>query len=158
MREDFVFHILNDQYAKLLELAERCPAEVRNQVPDGFNNTIHWHVGHVLVSTEFHIFYLSDNMQAMTLPSEYMDYFGYGTKPSDWLNEPPAWETLIDQLKVQPVQMREWLKDKLEQPVKDNFLLAETFGGLVVSTALHASYHVGNVSAMLKALKVRATP
>jgi acyl-CoA thioesterase len=54
--------------------------------------------------------------------------------------------------------MREWLKDKLEQPVKDNFLMAETFGGLVVSTALHASYHVGNVSAMLKALKVRATP
>ncbi|OBZ15801.1 DinB family protein [Bacillus sp. FJAT-26390] len=153
MREDFVFDVLNDQYTKLLEFAERCPVDARNKVPDGFNNTIHWHVGHVLVSTEFHILYLSGNIQALTLPSEYMAYFGYGTKPSDWLDEPPLWEALIEQLKAQPLQLRGWLQEKLEQPVKENFFKAETIGELVVSTTLHASYHVGNISAMLKALK-----
>ncbi|MGO4546682.1 DinB family protein [Paenibacillus sp. 2TAB23] len=153
MKEDFIFHVLNDQYSKLLEFAERCPVDARNKVPDGFNNTIIWHLGHVLVSTELHILYLSGNAQEMTLPAEYMVYFGYGTKPSDWQDEPPQWEVLIDQLIAQPLQLRKWLHEKIEQPVKENFFKAETIGDLVVSTALHASYHVGNVAAMLKALK-----
>mgnify|MGYP002398735224 CR=1 FL=1 len=153
MRADFAFHILNDQYGKLLELAAKCPADSRTTVPDGFNNNIHWQLGHVLISTELHIFYLSGNTQAMTLSQAYPAFFGYGTKPAEWRDEPPAWDLLIGQLQAQPGQLQEWLKDKLEQPVEDNFFNAKTLGELVVSTALHASYHVGNVSAMLKALK-----
>ncbi|OBZ15777.1 DinB family protein [Bacillus sp. FJAT-26390] len=153
MRTDFVFHNLNNQYGQLLELAAKCPVDGRHTVPEGFNNHIHWHLGHVLVSTELHILYLSDNAQEMTFPPEYLKLFGYGTKPSDWQTDPPVWELLVAQLKEQLGQLEAWLKDKLDTPVKDNFFKAETLGELVISTTVHASWHVGNVSAILKALK-----
>lgn len=152
MRPEFVFRILNDRHNQFINLVSSCPESKRNVIPDGFKNSIHWHLGHVLFSTQFHVFGLSETTEALVLPEEYSGFFAYGTKPSDWQQEPPAWEVLIAQLKAQPGQIQEWLKDKLDVRVKENFLNAKTYGELVVSTTLHAAEHAGNVSAMLKRL------
>jgi hypothetical protein len=97
------------------------------------------------------MFLLSE--QTQVLPANYQTLFAYGTKPADWQKEPPAWDLLIAQLKEQNNRIRESLKDKLELPVKENFLKAETIGELIVSTVLHLVNHVGIISAQLKVLK-----
>lgn len=126
-------------------------SEKRNIVPEGFKNSLHWQIGHVLTVTEFHVYGLSD--QNETLSANYQTFFANGTKPTDWQEKPPAWDLLIAQLNEQHNRIRESLKDKLEMPVKENFLKAETIGELIVSTVLHIVNHVGIVTAMLKVLK-----
>ncbi|WP_301169710.1 DinB family protein [Brevibacillus nitrificans] len=153
MKTDFIFDILKNRHNQLIELVAKCSEDQRNLVPQGFKNNIHWHIGHVLTVTEFHVFGLSEFEQYKKLPSTYQDFFAYGTKPGDWQEEPPTWDFLIDQLRNQPDEIRELLEDKLDVPVKENFLNAETFGELIVSTVLHVTDHIGFVSAMLKTLK-----
>ncbi|MFC3747018.1 DinB family protein [Paenibacillus sp. GCM10012306] len=153
MRTDFIFDILKNRHNQFIELVAECPEDKRKLVPEGFKNSIHWHIGHVLTVTEFHVFGLSEFAQNKRLPASYQDFFAYGTKPADWQDEPPAWDVLIDQLRKQPDEILELLVDKLDVRVKENFLNAETFGELIVSTVLHATDHIGFVSAMLKTLK-----
>ncbi|WP_314589941.1 DinB family protein [Paenibacillus terrigena] len=153
MRTDFIFDILKNRHNQLVELVAQCPEDRRNLVLEGFKNSIHWHIGHVLTVTEFHVFGLSEFVLNKKLPASYQDFFAYGTKPGDWQGEPPAWDVLIEQLRKQPDEIQELLESKLDVPVKENFLKAETFGELIVSTVLHETDHIGFVSAMLKALK-----
>lgn len=151
MRDEFVFHILDKHHKQLLELVEGCPEDKRKVVPEGFINSIHWHIGHVLTVTEFHVFGLSE--QTLVLPANYQALFAYGSKQSDWQEEPPAWDLLIAQLNEQLNQIHELLKDKLEVSVKENFLKGENFGELIVSNVLHLVNHLGIIWAMLKVLK-----
>src|SRR5699024_1841212 len=50
--------------------------------PTGFNNTIHWHIGHILTVTEQFVFGFPK--QSQHIPKHYYDLFTNGTKPSDW--------------------------------------------------------------------------
>jgi hypothetical protein len=151
MREAFVFETLDKHRNRLLKLVEGCPDTKRNTVPEHYNNSIHWQIGHVLTLTERLIFGLTEH--ALVLPTHYNNFFNSGTKPADWNEQPPAWDILIAQLKEQPVRIRELFQNKLELPVKENFLKAETVGELILASILHEAGHIGNISAMLKLLQ-----
>ncbi|SDM78673.1 DinB superfamily protein [Paenibacillus sp. yr247] len=151
MRDSFVFGMLAKNRGRLLQLVEGCPEDKRNVVPEGFNNSVHWQIGHVLTVTERLVFGLAE--QAPVLSADYQTFFGNGTKPADWQEEPPGWDLLMAQLKEQSNRICESLKDKLEVSVKENFLKAESVGELIVSSVLHEVNHAGTISAMLKVLK-----
>jgi hypothetical protein len=151
MRGAFVFGTLDKHRGRLLQLVEGCPENKRNVVPEGFNNSVHWQIGHVLTITERLVFGLLE--QTPVIPAKYQTFFGSGTKPADWQEEPPAWDLLMAQLKEQPNRIRESSKDKLEVSVKENFLKAETVGELIIFSVLHEVNHAGTISAMLKVLK-----
>ena len=51
--------------------------------PEGFNNTIRWHIGHVLTAAETFMF----GREFKQLPTEYPGMFGYGSRPSKWTTE-----------------------------------------------------------------------
>jgi len=150
MRDAFILGTLDKHRGRLLQLVEKCPEDKRNVVPDGFNNSIHWQIGHVLSITERVVYGFTE--LTPVLPAHYKAFFGGGTKPADWQEEPPAWEVLVDQLKEQPNHIRELLKDKLEESVKENFLKAETVGEVILSSVLHEVNHYGNISSMLRLL------
>ena len=84
--------------------------------PEGFNNTIHWHIGHVLTVAEQFMFGFPKN--TIHLPANYIELFATGTKPADWQGDVPSVDKLIIQLKDQLKRMREIpaesLKKKLE--------------------------------------------
>ncbi|SFJ14341.1 DinB superfamily protein [Paenibacillus sp. UNC496MF] len=151
MRNEFILELLDSRLNVFLRLIEQCPPDKRRVIPNGFKNHLHWHVGHVLTVTEFHVFTLSN--QPAFLPERYQALFAYGTKPADWQEEPPAWNDLVSQLSAQAVLIRETFKDRLDEPVPENFLKAQTIGELIVSTELHLLDHAGFVNAMLKALQ-----
>lgn len=151
MSDSFVFHLLNKKYKKLFDLIKKCPENKRDVVPEGFKNSIHWQIGHILYSTENLVLRLSE--QNKVLPESYQIFFAYGTKPLDWKEDPPSWNLLIEQLKEQLDYIHETLNDKLDTPVKENFLKANTIGELLVYNVSHVSEHLGVIFSMIKVLK-----
>lgn len=155
MNKDFIFHLYNVEHENFLKLIEKCPEEVRMVVPEGFNTSLFWHLGHVLRLTEFHVFDLAEH--PTTLPENYYDLFFHGTKATDWtkeqLNQLPEWDTMIDLLKQQPKHIYNTLHDKLEVSVPENFNNAENIGELILTTTQHLSNHNGVVTAMLQVLE-----
>ncbi|WP_186446000.1 DinB family protein [Paenibacillus cremeus] len=151
MRAAYIFGLLERYRNRLVQLAESCPEEKRNVVPTGFNNSIHWQIGHVLTVTDRLAFALAE--QTPLVPAHYTSYFGNGTKPADWQDAPPSWDSIIADLKAQPGQIQEALGDKLELPVKENFLKAENIGELIAGGITHECTHLGNIMALMKVLK-----
>lgn len=151
MRAEFVFRVFDKHINQLINVCNQCPPEKRRVIPEGFKNNIHWHLGHVLVVMQFDVLALSE--QPIILPESYRAFFAYGTKPTDWKEEPPEWDVLIAKLKELRNYIHETLKDRLNEPVKENFLQAQNIGELIHSTSLHLFYHQGIVYGMIKSLK-----
>ncbi|WP_219834633.1 DinB family protein [Paenibacillus sp. R14(2021)] len=151
MRDTYVLDMLDRNHSRLLKLAEACSEDERNAVPEGFNNNIHWNIGHVLTVTERLVFEITG--QTMAISDDYLTFFRSGTKPAEWQGEPPAWDVIMTQLREQPDRIRELLKDSLHVTVKENFAKAETVDELIAAALLHEVMHSSTISAMLKVLK-----
>ena len=150
MRTEFVYGKYDNFLGEFLAVIDKCPVDKRHVVPEGYGYSFHWQLGHLLTATEFHVYTLSQ--QPTSIPANYDDIFAYGTKATDWTEEPPAWDLLISQLRDQQKRVAE-LKDKLDVPVEENFFNAQNIGELILCTVLHMSHHVGIVTGMLKAVK-----
>ena len=74
----------------LLKFMETLDDKTADKQPDGFNNTIRWHIGHVLSAAETFMF----GREFKQLPTEYPGMFGYGSRPSKWKTEGPSLEVL----------------------------------------------------------------
>lgn len=115
--------------------------------PEGFNNNVHWQLGHVLVAAENFLFGPSGQ-----LPEEYGKLFGYGSKPSAWEEDVPSVATLVEQLKEQLNRIKELpdhhFDEKLPEPVIGN----TTYGELASFTAFHEANHSGQIHAMVRLL------
>lgn len=108
-------------------------------------NTIRWQAGHILIAAENFLFGAESQ-----LPEEYQQYFGYGSKPSEWKGEVPSIDILLGELKSQLERINnipnERLNEKLPEPVLGN----TTYGELFSFTAFHEMTHIGQVHTMRK--------
>jgi uncharacterized damage-inducible protein DinB len=127
------------------ELQDVTPEQASVQ-PEGFNNTIHWQVGHVLTVTEQ--FMLGFPKKSTHLPANYIELFGNGTKPADWTGDVPSLEVLAVQLGEQLGRLKEVPAELLDQKLKTPFLGLETFGELANMALFHESYHLGQIHLM----------
>lgn len=147
----YLFKQFNQARQGLLNEIENLDADLADVQPEGFNNTIHWHIGHILTVSEQFLFGFPN--QSKHLPENYASLFGNGTKPADWTEDVPGVDVLADQLKKQLERMNaipvEQLDNKLEQPVLGN----DTYGGLAVMAVFHETYHTGQIHAMKLAAK-----
>jgi uncharacterized damage-inducible protein DinB len=118
--------------------------------PEGFNNTLHWHVGHVLtVAEQFMFGYPKKSTQ---LPANYMELFASGTSPSAWQGDVPSVQELIVQLQEQMTRIKEIPADSFNQKLKTPFLGQETFGELTNFAIFHESTHLGQIQAMKRVI------
>src|SRR5690625_6491824 len=67
-----------DSFIKFVKNLDEKTVDIQ---PEGFNNTIRWHVGHVLVVAEKFLFGYPE--QSTKIPANYHDLFQPGTKPAD---------------------------------------------------------------------------
>jgi uncharacterized damage-inducible protein DinB len=116
--------------------------------PEGFNNTIHWHIGHVLTVAEQ--FMMGYPKKSNHLPENYIELFGNGTRPADWSGDVPSVEVLAQQLKEQLGRIKEVPAEMLNEKLKTPFLGLGTFGELANMALFHESYHLGQIHAMKK--------
>ncbi|WP_079507354.1 DinB family protein [Mesobacillus jeotgali] len=134
-----------------LKHIEGLASEQASFKPEGFNNNIQWHIGHVLTVAEQ--FMLGFPKKSNHLPSNYIELFGNGTSPSDWEGDVPSVEELANQLKAQLGRIKEVPASMLDQRLKQPFLGLETFGEIANMALFHESYHLGQIHAMKKLLK-----
>lgn len=154
MNEAFLFGLIGKARERIILQVEQVSESQRNVVPTGFNNSLHWQLGHIITVADGII--LGYGGLGPKMPAAYSKLFGNGTKPADWQEEPPHWDNLIIQLREQFQALQDTLHGKLGEPVavKDNFAKAETIGELVQLNMSHENLHLGMITAMVKVLKL----
>ena len=119
--------------------------------PEGFNNTIHWHIGHVLTTAESFMFGFPKNTSH--LPANYLELFAKGTKPADWQGDVPSVSVLTSQLKDQLKRMKEIPVESFSKKLEESFLGQETFGELINFALFHENLHLGHIQAMKRVIE-----
>ncbi len=135
----------------LLKTVERISANTAGIQPEGFNNTIHWQIGHVLTVTEQFMFGFPQ--QSVNLPENYISLFGNGTKPADWGEEVPSIEELLLLLKSQAVRLREIPADRFSEKLPKPIMGFETYGELAGMSLFHEAHHLGQIHTMNRMIK-----
>ncbi|ESU31169.1 hypothetical protein G3A_18195 [Bacillus sp. 17376] len=142
------FELTRGNFLKIIEAITTAQASVQ---PEGFNNNIHWHIGHVLTVTEQ--FMMGFPKKSNHLPANYIELFGNGTRPSEWTGDVPSVEVLTEQLKAQLGRIKEVPASMLDEKLKKPFLGLDTFGELANMALFHEAYHLGQIHAMRKLVK-----
>ncbi|CAM4020152.1 DinB family protein [Bacillus paramycoides] len=133
----------------LLKFMENLDDKTADTQPEGFNNTIRWHIGHVLSAAELFMF----GREFKHLPSEYPGLFGYGTRPSKWETEGPSLEVLKPQLQEQAKRISAIPAEAFENKLPERFLGLETVGELYGMMLYHEADHIGQMKAMERIIK-----
>ena len=137
------FELTRSRLVRNVETLDEVNVDVQ---PVGFNNTIHWHVGHVLTVAEQFMFGFPK--KSTSLPANYMELFATGTKPADWQGEVPSMKELTEQLKNQMKRIKEIPAESFSERLKTPFLGQETFGELANFAIFHEANHLGQIQAM----------
>ncbi|MFJ7752409.1 DinB family protein [Peribacillus muralis] len=140
---NYVQNQLTMMRKNLLKEIEGVTPEHMDIQPEGFNNTLHWHLGHVLTAAEK---FLLDS--SSTLPANYGKLFGYGSKPADWTGDVPSVDTLTQQLQEQLGRLLEIPEERLTEKAAQPFMGMETIGEFINFVVLHEANHIGQIHAM----------
>src|SRR5699024_2051291 len=116
--------------------------------PEGFNNTIRWHVGHVLVVAEKFLF--GDPEQSTKTPANYHDLIQPGTKPADGTAKgprlPETTHNLEDHINRLNALTEDYYATKL--PFTFPFANFETYGDLYGLSIPHEAEHLGQIKVL----------
>ncbi|RXZ81125.1 DinB family protein [Paenibacillaceae bacterium] len=153
MSDTYILNLFADLREQILSVITRLSKSQMEHIPKGFNNNLHWQLGHVLTITDNLIFEFSG--VGSRISQYYRTYFATGTSPSSWLGQPPGIEMILKDLKSQMVEICDKYDGLLAQPVADenNFLQATVIGELFHVLIAHESMHLGMIIAMDKVLQ-----
>lgn len=148
-------NLIKQQFARtregIVKTLEGVSPEMANVIPDGFNNHIHWQVGHILYAGELYLFPGKE-----LLPAEYATFFNTGSKPREWTEGVPSLETLLAEFKEQHVRIHdihdEAFVDKLTKPLMG----METFGEIAAMIADHEAMHLGQIQSLKRAVQAKS--
>jgi uncharacterized damage-inducible protein DinB len=145
------FELTRGKFVNYVVDLEEGIAEVQ---PEGFNNSIRWHVGHVLTVAEQFMFGFPK--KSTHLPANYMELFASGTSPAAWQGDVPQLQELLVQLQDQIKRIKEIPAESFNQRLKTPFLGQETFGELTNFAIFHESIHLGQIQAMKRIINAQA--
>ncbi|CAH0346632.1 DinB family protein [Bacillus sp. CECT 9360] len=136
-----------------IEVAESVPEEIVHVQPAGFNNTIQWHIGHILTVTEYFMLDISKKMSY--LPANYSELFVPGTKPAEWKGDVPTANELITQLKDQLVRLQQIPAGHLNELLEKPLFGFETYGECAGFALLHEALHIGKMKEMKRVIEYK---
>lgn len=135
----------------LLKEIEGMSPEVFDVQPKGFNNTIHWQIGHILTIAEQCIF---SYPQTTNLPANYKELFGNGSKQADWKDGIPSVTMLTQQLQEQFKRILDIPEARFSEKLPRPFIKFETVGEIIAFNVFHETYHLGQIHAMKRVIDV----
>ena len=112
-------------------------------VPEGFNNNIHWQVGHILVTAELFLFNGQNN-----LPASFSEAFKSGSKPDNWTDEVPSVEAMLELLDAQLERINDLPEEAFTKPLAEPFIGNKTTGELAAFGAFHEALHLGQIQSL----------
>lgn len=132
----------------LLGFVNKLDEKIVDIQPDHFNNTLRWHTGHVLVTTESLLFGFPK--QSENIPEAYHALFATGTKPADWEVEAPSLTDLVKYLEEQHERVN-GLSDAFfaeTLPYTLPFGNFKTYDDIFAMILQHEAEHLGQMKAM----------
>lgn len=131
-----------------IKRVEPIDKEIADVVPSGFNNNIHWIIGHVLTVAEQFLFTQSNH-----LPANYKELFGNGSKPADWNANVPTVDELLVQFRDQLERIKEIPVEQFNERLERPFLNLETRGELAGMAIFHEANHLGQIQTMKRMIE-----
>ena len=122
--------------------------------PEGFNNNIRWHAGHIFVTMETLIQQGVKSYEPRY--PEWIPLFVDGTSPEQWKDIVPTSEELLKALREQPEWVTAFLQgkmsDKMSEPlvIGDNIMTIDDVEGIIQFIAWHEGVHAGVIDALSK--------
>lgn len=120
--------------------------------PEGFNNNILWHAGHIYVIVET---FLQKGIPSYDVQHpEWVKYFDDGTSPDNWDEFVPTGKELLAELRAQLEWVIPFLEGKSEFLMHDpivignDVMVIDTMEGLVQFLAWHEGTHAGVIHAL----------
>jgi uncharacterized damage-inducible protein DinB len=116
--------------------------------PEKINNTVRWHVGHILVTAESLLFGFPKLSQ--NIPEEYQNLFATGTKPDDWPEKVPELAEIISHLTEQQKRINDLNAEFFEQdlPFELPFGNFKTYGDIFLMITQHEAEHTGQIKVL----------
>ena len=150
--ESTLFRLLEVNRERTLELIDSTDPALLQVIPDGFNNNLHWHIGHILTTQERLAFrFIGEKLE---LEESLMNCFVNGTKPADWTEGVPEVSQLIPLLREQPGRIRSRLAGKLNQSITIPFKDFTTLSEVLLFSLSHEGLHQGYMMALRRAVSV----
>lgn len=131
---------------------KRIEDEKWDVMPEGFNNNIRWHAGHLFVTIETFIKQGVDSY--VPVHPEWTVYFDDGTSPREWTEGVPAPSEILAALREQLNWATDFLEGKLNwemsQPltIGDDIMTFDDMEGIVQFLAWHEGVHAGVIDAL----------
>lgn len=131
-----------------LGFVNKLDEEIIDIQPEHFNNTLRWHVGHVIVTAESLLFGFPK--QSANMPEDFSTLFATGTKPADWTTEAPSLAELVKHVEKQQERINE-LSDAFfaeDLPYTLPFGNFKTYDDIFAMLLHHEAEHLGQMKAM----------
>lgn len=127
------------------------------EVPEGFNNSIIWNLGHIYIAVENVMAHIDGSKPE--IPVGYNELFGHNTSPSTWEKEPPKLSELATYLEEQTERIAALYGDKLETQLSEPFKLNEktvfeTYGEVLNFMIWHEGLHLGVINGIKRAIGI----
>ncbi len=145
------FNVLKTTRQNILKMVDGLSTEQLNKIPEGFNNNLAWHLGHILITQQLLTYKLSGLSPKVS--DEWIAKYKKGTKPE----APVSTEEIAaikEQLTTSPAQAEMDFADGVFQ----SFNTYPTSYGITLNSAedaiifnnVHEAMHLGNVISMRK--------
>ncbi|PGS55430.1 DinB family protein [Bacillus sp. AFS041924] len=149
-----IFEQLRFTRAYTLRALSSISKEVVDVIPAGFNNNIRWNAGHVLGAYEQLLY--TNTGETGQLSKDFIDFFKGGTKPSDWQEEPPAYEEIITLLEQQVEQVISTYEGRLDEVIPKEMKLGsfeiKTVRDMISFNIFHEGLHTGLINGLKRSL------
>ncbi|KKB34674.1 DinB family protein [Bacillus thermotolerans] len=134
---------------------EAIEEEKWNTQPEGFGNTIKWNAGHIYISLESLLQVAAPGYEAVKA-EEYASLFSTGTRPSEWTDNGPSKQEMIELLSGQTERVKQYFEERLsDQPAQElaiGPLALKTIDDLINFSLFHEGMHIGIIQSQLKVL------
>ena len=148
----FIFTQLKVIRGNLINSVKGLSESQADSVPEMFNNSIRWNLGHVYLAQEQFAFAFAQ--EPMVVPEGFPKLFGRDSKPLEWKVQPPTLPVLIQLLEDQTSRIEEKLYNRLDEVVAKPLIMPsgltlKTIGEYLTFSMYHEGLHVQAIK-MLK--------
>lgn len=149
-RQEILLSQMTTYRMELLQLAKSFTEEEADIIPQGFRNNLRWNLGHVFLDQYLWIQALTK--EEAPIPNGFKNWFSYGTTPTDFTANTPAFTHLLSLLQAQPGQIFERYADHIDKEYPAIDMGMETIEQVLIRTIFHEGMHLQAILDIKKAL------
>ncbi|MGM0884631.1 MAG: DinB family protein [Bacillota bacterium] len=151
-------HVI-EQFRQLREETLALLADIRPEwydiMPEGFNNSIRWNLGHILVAWDHAIF--PKLGEEWHVPSHYHYLFPKGSSPKTWQTAAPAVEEIVNHLRSQKDEISDATAHRLSELLVEPFLKIATIQEMYGFMLREETHHMNVIKRIAEAIRATTT-